>query len=95
MNKKPKESTVWVVWGIVMVIYTAMNGFFLTRGEAMKMEAILGWGIIMPILTNLVWWAIAFRFRTYFQRWWIFGITTAVFVGVTGFLTMLIASRGA
>ena len=90
----PKKSTVWTIWIIVMVIYAVMNGIAVSRAEApIDPKLIFGWGIIMPILTNLVWWAISFRLRIYFPKWWLFGILTAVFVGAAGFLTMLMISR--
>ena len=90
----PKKSTVWTIWIIVMVIYAVMNGIAVSRAEApIDPKLIFGWGIIMPILTNLVWWAISFRLRIYFPKWWLFGILTAVFVGTAGFLTMLQISQ--
>ena len=66
-----KKSTVWTVWVVVMTIYSVMNALALRKVEApIDPNILFGWGIIMPVLTNLVWWAIAFRMRVYFQKWW-------------------------
>jgi len=79
----------WVVWGIFIALYLAMNAFFIFGIEKPTPEILVSWGIGLPILTNLVWWVISFRLRNRIERWWAFGICTAVLVGLAGFLAML------
>ena len=93
----PKAKTVWIIWAVVMALYSAMNYFMIRPGYVLvpppDQLTILGWAIVMPILTNLVWWIIAFRLRFYFPKnWWAFGIVTTFFVGIAGLLTMIYTS---
>ena len=85
----PKEKLVWTIWGICMAIYAGMNALAIFNTEIPSEKLLIGWGFVMPILMNFVWWAISFRMRSYFQKWWVFGICTAVFAGFAGFLSML------
>lgn len=85
----PKKKFVWVVWGVCMVIYAGMNALAIYKSGIPGEKLLIGWGFVMPILMNFVWWVIAYRMRFYFQDWWAFGICTAVFVGLAGFLSML------
>ncbi len=79
----------WIVWTAFIVLYLAMNAFFVFGVEKHTAEILVSWGIGLPILTNLIWWVISFRLRNRIQRWWAFGICTAVVVGLAGFLSML------
>ena len=85
----PTKKLVWFVWIVCMAIYAGMNALAIFHSDIAHEMLLIGWGFIMPILLNFVWWVISYRMRFYFQKWWIFGICTALFVGVAGFLTML------
>ena len=92
--KSPPKSLVWTVWVIVMVIYAVINTLSVLKQDSPNPTILFGWGIIMPVLTNLAWWAIAFRMRFYFPIWWIWGIATTPVVAVAGFLTMVVLTKG-
>ena len=87
--KAPKKKLVWTVWIVSIILYAAMNALAIHYSNLPGEKLLIGWGFVMPILLNFVWWVISFRMRFYFQKWWAFGICTTVFVGLAGFLSML------
>jgi len=64
-----------------MAIYTGMNALAIFWSDLPSEKLLIGWGFVMPIIMNFVWWVIAFRMRVYLQQWWAFGICTAVLSG--------------
>ena len=95
MSNDPKViKTAWIVWGIFLACYLAFNAVAIFSKAIDQEKAMIGFGIVMPILSNLVWWLISFRLRYRMGRWWAIGIVNAVVVGLAGFGTMvLIASQ--
>ena len=85
----PTKKLVWTIWVVCMTIYAGMNALAIFWSDLPSEKLLIGWGFVMPIIMNFVWWVIAFRMRVYFQQWWAFGICTALFVGLAGFLSML------
>jgi phage shock protein PspC (stress-responsive transcriptional regulator) len=89
MKNDPKAVKVaWIVWGVFIAAYLASNLYFL-KSETMPLEkVVLGFGIAMPIISNLAWWAVGFRLRFRISYWWAFGFLTAFILGISGFATM-------
>ena len=94
MSNDPKViKTAWIVWSFFLAGYLAINAVAVFSDAIDREKAMIGFGIVMPILSNLVWWLICFRLRFRFKNWWSIGIVNAVVVGLAGFGTMwLIAS---
>ncbi|NNE92430.1 MAG: hypothetical protein HKN23_12345 [Verrucomicrobiales bacterium] len=87
---------IWIVWAVVMAVYGVMNFISVRSHEKPDETTLLGWGIAMPVLTNLVWWMIAFRTRRFLgNRWWAVGIATAIAVGLAGLLSMIALAQSA
>ena len=93
-NDSKAVKTAWTVWGIFVIAYLAMNIYVLNSETLPKENIVPGFGLGMPIICNLSWWAIGFRLRYRIHHWWIFGIATTLVVGIAGFLTMLTVARG-
>ena len=93
ISEKRVSRIAWIVWAVFIAAYLAMNALFIFGGRKPTPEILLGWGIGLPILTNLCWWGIAFRLRHRIRVWWAFGICTAAVVGIAGFLSMLAISQ--
>jgi hypothetical protein len=89
MDNDPKAvKAAWTVWGIFIAGYLVLNWYFV-KSESLPMEKlVLGFGIAMPIISNLAWWAVGFRLRFRISYWWAFGILTALILGIAGFFTM-------
>lgn len=89
MNSDPKSVKVaWSVWGCFIVFYLAMNYYFVSSETQPVEKVISGFGIAMPIISNLAWWAVGFRLRHRINHWWAFGFLTAVIAGIAGFMTL-------
>ena len=89
MKNDPKAVKVaWTVWGVFIVAYLASNWYFLKSGTMPLEKVVLGFGIAMPIVSNLAWWAVGFRLRFRINHWWAFGLLTAITLGISGFATM-------
>ena len=91
MNQEPKViKTAWTVWAVFLACYLATNAVAVFGNSIDREKAMIGFGVVMPILSNLVWWLIAFRLRFRMGNWWLIGIVNALIVGLAGFGTMLL-----
>ena len=91
MHNEPRViRTAWTVWAVFLACYLAINAFAVISESVDQEKAMIGFGIVMPILSNLVWWLISFRLRFRMRNWWLIGIVNAVIVGLAGFGTMLL-----
>lgn len=89
MENDPKAvKTAWTVWGVFIIGYLVMN-VYVVKNDILEVEKLItGFGIAMPIICNLAWWAVGFRLRFRINHWWAFGFLTSLIVGVAGFMTM-------
>ncbi len=94
-NDQRAVKIAWMVWGTFVVAYLALNFFCLNSSTISKEKVVLGFGIAMPIISNLAWWAVGFRLRFRINHWWAFGFLTSIVLGLAGVFTMWTIAKSA
>ncbi|NNE93242.1 MAG: hypothetical protein HKN23_16485 [Verrucomicrobiales bacterium] len=84
---------VWVVWGISVVLYLALNALLLKLQFIPGMASFIGFGFVMPVLLVIGWWIVSFKIRRESKSWWLPGmLSTVVYLGAGWVTISVIAS---